>query len=77
MKKETMLALYDHGLCGSMFFVEIADKERSRYKGTCPNPNCNKHVVLSPKTFFQSIDKARRDYIKKTKNSDSFVFWQA
>ena len=77
MTKEHMLALYDHGSCGSEFFAEIDNEERSRYKGKCPNPNCNKPVELSPKTFFHSIDKARRDYIKKTRNGDSFVFWHA
>lgn len=77
MRKEQLLALYDHGACGSMFFIEIDDTERSRYTGTCPNPACNKPVVLSPKTLFPSIDKARRDYIKKTKKSDRSVYWRA
>ncbi|HQP30968.1 MAG TPA: hypothetical protein PLB81_06545 [Deltaproteobacteria bacterium] len=72
-----MLALYDHGTCGSMFFAEIDTEECSCYEGKCPNPNCNRHVVLQPKTCFRSIDKARRDYIKKTKSGDATVFWHA
>ena len=77
MRKEHMLGLYDHRVCGSMFFAEIDAEERSRYDGICPNPDCNEHVVLQPKTCFRSIDKARRDYIKKTKSGDGIVFWHA
>ena len=77
MRKENLLALYDHGSCGSAIFAEIDNPERSGYEGTCPNPHCNKPVVLSPKTFFHSIDTARRAYIRKTRTGDNSVFWQA
>lgn len=76
MRKETTLALYDHKSCGSVIFAEIDTAERSGYKGKCPNPNCNKRVLLRPKTFFHSIDQARRDYIKKTRSGENSVFWQ-
>ncbi|MEN6474501.1 MAG: hypothetical protein ABFD81_10845 [Syntrophaceae bacterium] len=76
MRKETTLAVYDHGTCGSIFFAEIDNPERLGYEGKCPNPHCNKRVALSPKTFFHSIDKARRDYIKKARSGRNSVYWQ-
>jgi hypothetical protein len=76
MRKKTTLAVYDHGSCGSIFFAQIDNPQRSGYKGKCPNPHCNKHVALSPKTFFHSIDKARRDYIRMTKSGVHSVYWQ-
>jgi len=76
MRKEATLALYDHRSCGSIIFAEIENPESSGYEGKCPNPRCNKHVALSPKTLFHSIDKARRDYIKKTRSSGNPVYWQ-
>jgi len=76
MRKETTLALYGHGSCGSIIFAEIEHPESSGYKGTCPNPHCNRHVSLRPKTLFHSIDKARRDYIKKSRSGNNYVYWQ-
>lgn len=77
MLKENVLALYNHGSCGSAFFAEIDNPQCSGYQGTCPNPHCNKPVALSPTTLFYSIDQARRDYIRRIKTEGNTVFWQA
>lgn len=77
MQKENVLALYNHGSCGSAFFAGIDNPQGSGYRGTCPNPHCNKPVALSPTTLFYSIDQARRAYIRKTKNGGNAVFWQS
>jgi hypothetical protein len=33
-------------------------------------------MELNPTTLFSSIDKARREYIRKIRSSSKAVFWQ-
>jgi hypothetical protein len=77
MRKKNLLALYDHGTCSSVFFAGIENKKSSGFTGKCPNPDCRKSVVLSPTTLFNSIDKARREYIRKIRTCSKPVFWYA
>ena len=77
MRKKNLLALYDHGSCSSVFFAGIGNQESSGYMGKCPNPHCRKPVELNPTTLFNSIDKARRAYIRKIRSSSKAVFWHA
>jgi hypothetical protein len=77
MTKVKKLALFGHGLCGSKFFAELDNETAPEYEGNCPNPSCNRHVVLAPKELFHSRDKARRVYIRKARSGLDFIFWQA
>lgn len=76
MIKTKKLALYGHGICGSDFYTEINEERSMKYTGTCPNPSCNRRVVLAPKDLFPSTDKARRAYIREAKSGRNFIFWQ-
>lgn len=76
MRKQNVLASFDHGSCRTVFFAEIDNQKDSEYQGTCPNPHCNKPVELSPTTLFNSVDKARRAYIRKTRTGRKSVYWQ-
>ncbi|HQG30569.1 MAG TPA: hypothetical protein PLA83_01460 [Deltaproteobacteria bacterium] len=69
-------ALFSHGECGSKFFTEPNDYKAREYKGRCPNPSCNMQVVLIPEELFQSIDNARRAYIKEVRRNSDFIFWR-
>jgi hypothetical protein len=77
MSTNRMLGLFGHGSCGTTFFAELNDERANRYKGTCPNPSCNRPVALFPREFFSSLDKARREYIRKAKSEEESIFWQA
>jgi hypothetical protein len=76
MKDVNRVALFGHAKCRSKFFVELSELA-SPYKGKCPNPHCNKHVVLFPEQLFPSTDKARREYIKRSQGVASPVYWKA
>jgi hypothetical protein len=77
MSTSRKLALFGHGSCGSTFFAELNDERAHRYRGTCPNPGCNRPVELIPKELFTSLDKARREYIRKAKREEEYIFWAA
>ena len=77
MSTNRKLALFGHGSCGTTFFAELNDEIAHRYRGTCPNPNCNRPVDLFPRELFPSLDKARREYIRKAKREEKAIFWQA
>jgi hypothetical protein len=77
MSNSKKLALYGHDSCGTAFIAEPREHTSMTYTGKCPNPQCNRHVVLSPAEIFTSIDKARREYIRKAKMKREQVFWQA
>ncbi|HEY9161718.1 MAG TPA: hypothetical protein VIS94_11595 [Desulfomonilia bacterium] len=77
MRKQNVLALYDHGSCSSVFFAGIDNQKNSGFMGKCPNPDCSKPVKLNPTALFNSIDKARRAYIRKIKSGNKPVFWYA
>jgi hypothetical protein len=77
MKKDIRVALFGHDSCRTRFFTELDDKSESHYRGKCPNPKCNRHVVLFPETLFTSTDKARREYIKESQSRQDLVFWKS
>jgi len=77
MKDSSRIALFEHGRCRSKFFVQLDTGRDSQYRGTCPNPRCNRHVALYPEALYASTDKARRDYIKKSQGKFSAIYWQA
>jgi hypothetical protein len=76
MSTTKKLALYGHDSCGTAFIAEPRENTTMKYTGKCPNPQCNRHVILSPAEIFTSIDKARREYIRKAKRKGVPVFWQ-
>jgi hypothetical protein len=77
MKEAMRVALFGHPKCRSKFFVELNAEPASQYKGKCPNPSCNRHVVLFPEELFPSTDKARREYIKRSQGIASPIYWKA
>jgi hypothetical protein len=77
MKESNRVALFGHTKCRSKFFVELSADVSSSYKGKCPNPNCNRHVVLFPEELFPSTDKARREYIKRSQSVMNTIYWKA
>jgi hypothetical protein len=77
MKESNRVALFGHSKCRSKFFVELSADAASPYKGKCPNPNCNRHVVLFPEELFPSTDKARREYIKRSQGILNSIYWKA
>jgi hypothetical protein len=76
MKEANRVALYGHAKCRSKFFAELDAEFAPQYKGKCPNPNCNRHVVLFPEELFPSTDKARREYIKRSQGIEDPIYWQ-
>jgi hypothetical protein len=77
MSTNRKLALFGHGSCGTSFVAELNKGTSPRYRGTCPNPNCNRPVELLPTELFASLDKARREYIRKAKSEEDDIFWSA
>jgi hypothetical protein len=77
MEESTSVALFGHDRCNSKFFVQLSMERGSQYRGTCPNPRCNRHVALYPEVLYSSTDKARRDYIKKSQDEAGAIYWQA
>lgn len=77
MKEANRVALFGHARCRSKFFVELRAEISPRYRGTCPNPRCNRHVVLFPEELFPSTDKARREYIRRSQGKVVPIYWQA
>ncbi|HNY64689.1 MAG TPA: hypothetical protein PKM41_04575 [Deltaproteobacteria bacterium] len=69
------LALFGHSSCGTTFFAEPNDEAAQRYSGACPN--CNRSVALLAKELFTSIDRARREYIKKARAGEDLILWHA
>lgn len=77
MKETTKVALFGHDRCRSKFFVQLSSSVNSQYKGTCPNPRCNRHVALLPEELYSSTDKARREYIKRSQDENDHIYWQS
>lgn len=77
MNTAKKLALYGHDSCGTAFIAEPREDITMMYTGKCPNPLCNRPVVLSPAEIFSSIDKARREYIRKARSEEESIFWHA
>jgi hypothetical protein len=77
MKEANRVALFGHDRCRSKFFVQLNVELESLYKGKCPNPKCNRHVALFPEELFSSMDKARREYIKRSQGDTHTVYWQS
>jgi hypothetical protein len=77
MKDVNRVALFGHAKCRSKFFAELHAEIAPQYRGTCPNPSCNRHVVLFPEVLFHSTDKARREYIKRSQGEPGPIYWQA
>ena len=77
MKESTRVALFGHDRCSSKFFVQLTAERDSQYRGKCPNPRCNRHVALYPELLYSSTDKARREYIKRSQDEVSDIYWQA
>ncbi len=76
MSEEGRVAQFGHPTCRSVFFVKLTGGLSSQYRGKCPNPDCNRRVVLTPRRLFNSIDKARREYIKLFHYEKNRIFWQ-
>jgi len=77
MKRIKQVALFDHQGCQTKFFARFDGfASPLKYRGRCPNPHCNRTVSLFPETLFNSMDKARRAYIKLTNNDIGNIFWQ-
>jgi hypothetical protein len=77
MKEANRVALFGHAKCRSKFFAELNVEVAHQYKGTCPNPSCNRHVALFPEELFTSTDKARREYIKRSQGETEPIYWQS
>jgi hypothetical protein len=77
MKETTRVALFGHARCRSKFFLQLNAGLSSQYKGTCPNPMCNRHVALFPEALYTSTDKARREYIKRSQGRIGSIYWQS
>jgi hypothetical protein len=77
MKEVARVALFGHDRCRSKFFLQLNVAPGSQYKGTCPNPKCNRHVALFPEALYTSTDKARREYIKRSQVHVDAIYWQS
>ena len=70
------IALYEHLVCDTKFFVQLHRVDEDTFKGKCPNPRCGRHVVLKPGELYVSTDRARRKYIKLSRRLKNKIFWQ-
>jgi hypothetical protein len=76
MMKGIDVAFYKHAACKTSFFVMVDREYANKYTGKCPNPNCSRHVVLTPLELYASTDSARREYIKLSRRLQNKIFWQ-